>query len=71
VEKESAAALKSLRSLGMRAAVKEHLRSRLADFRCPQHGEPLRLVGEGEALTLEGCCPAAVEAATRTLSSHN
>jgi hypothetical protein len=55
----------------MRAAVREHLESRLAGFRCPVHGEPLRLVGEGEAIELEGCCDAAVEEATRTLTRHN
>ena len=71
MENESAATLKSLSALGMRAAVKEHLRSRLASFRCPEHGEPLRLVGEGEAITLEGCCDVAVEEATRLLSRHN
>jgi hypothetical protein len=52
---------------GMRAAVEAHLRSKIAAFRCEEHGETPRLVGEGEAWEIESCCPTSVERATRGL----
>jgi len=64
------AKLAAARALGMRAAVRAHLQARLAGYRCEEHGEATRLVGEGEELEIEGCCPAAIEQATRGVVGH-
>jgi len=53
--------------LGMRAAVEQYLREMLERVPCEVHGVTPRLVGEGEAWEIEGCCAAAVERAAREL----